>query len=173
MDARLLLLLGLLKDQSQHGYQLNEFIERNLGHITDMKKATAYALLDKLEEAGHISVRVEQEGNRPPRKVYAITPAGEAEFQSQLRETLAEADEITLAGNIGLMFIDSLPREAATGLLRRRLAHLAGRIEEIAATPAHGHRPGVNLAVERQLVLLRADREWLASVILRLQGVQA
>ena len=30
MDERALLLLGILRGQSQHGYQINEFIERNL-----------------------------------------------------------------------------------------------------------------------------------------------
>jgi hypothetical protein len=32
-DERILLLLGLLTTQSQHGYQINEFIEHNLGRV--------------------------------------------------------------------------------------------------------------------------------------------
>ncbi|UZM97849.1 hypothetical protein OL548_23235 [Lysinibacillus sp. MHQ-1] len=39
MEHRSLILLGLLMGQSQHGYQINEFIERNLSTVTDMKKA--------------------------------------------------------------------------------------------------------------------------------------
>ena len=46
------LLLGLLTTQSQHGYQINEFIEHNLGRVSLMKKATAYALLTRMEAAG-------------------------------------------------------------------------------------------------------------------------
>ena len=34
MDERHLLLLGLLLNQSQHGYSINEFIEKNLGHVS-------------------------------------------------------------------------------------------------------------------------------------------
>ena len=70
-----LLLLGLLRQQSQHGYQINDFIERNLSRMASLKKATAYALLERLREAGHISAVTVQEGNRPPRQVYTITPS--------------------------------------------------------------------------------------------------
>ena len=59
MDERTLLLLGMLRIESQHGYQLNEFIEHNLGRVTDMKKPTAYALLDRLEQSGAITSRLE------------------------------------------------------------------------------------------------------------------
>jgi DNA-binding PadR family transcriptional regulator len=51
MDERALLLLGVLRVQSQHGYQINEFIERTLGRVTDMKKPTAYAILERLSAA--------------------------------------------------------------------------------------------------------------------------
>lgn len=45
LKHRSLILLGLLMGQSQHGYQINEFIEKNLSVVTDMKKSTAYATL--------------------------------------------------------------------------------------------------------------------------------
>ena len=76
MEQRSLILLGLLMGQSQHGYQINEFIERNLSTVTDMKKPTAYATLDKLSQNGYIDIQLEQEGNRPTRKVYSINDSG-------------------------------------------------------------------------------------------------
>ncbi|HET8628279.1 MAG TPA: PadR family transcriptional regulator, partial [Thermomicrobiales bacterium] len=75
-DERALLLLGVLMTQSQHGYQINDFIERTLCNVTAMKKPTAYLILDRLAAAGHVSVRSEQQGNRPPRKVYTVTDSG-------------------------------------------------------------------------------------------------
>ena len=47
---RQLLLLGLLRREDMHGYRLNEFIERDMAFCTDVKKPTAYYLLDKLAE---------------------------------------------------------------------------------------------------------------------------
>jgi DNA-binding PadR family transcriptional regulator len=169
MDERSLLLLGLLKAQSQHGYQLNEFIEKNLSRVTDMKKATAYAVLDRLKAAGLIAETVEQEGNRPPRKVYAITDDGEAEFERLLVETLSAADRLVLAGDIGLMFLDHLPREQALACLQARLTTLEQRLAAQAQTPQHGHGIGVDLAVEHVQVLLTADRDWLRGVVERLR----
>jgi DNA-binding PadR family transcriptional regulator len=75
-DERALLLLGVLMTQSQHGYQINDFIENRLCRIADMKKATAYAQLDRLHGGGMVDIEIEQVGNRPPRKVYTITDAG-------------------------------------------------------------------------------------------------
>ena len=165
MDERALLLLGILKAQSQHGYQINEFIERNLSRVTDMKKATAYAVLDRLSRGGYVSVQAEQAGNRPPRKVYTITESGEALFLKLLRENLSSAEAPTFAGDVGLMFLDELPRGDALECLRQRLEHLGQQIAIYQQAPPHGHGFGVDLALDRVLHLLRADRAWLAQAI--------
>jgi DNA-binding PadR family transcriptional regulator len=173
LDERALLLLGILRVQSQHGYQINEFIERNLCNVTDMKKATAYATLDRLSQAGYVEVQVEQVGNRPPRRVYAITPTGDRHFHELLRANLAGADRLILPGTIGLMFLDLLPREEAVGYLQQRLADLAAQIAIYEHTPPHKHQIGVDLAVSRQLALLRADRDWLIATIASLESATA
>lgn len=169
MDERELLLLGLLTFQSQHGYQINEFIEQNLARVVAMKKATAYAILDRLERDGYATVHTEQEGNRPPRKVYAITPRGEERFRALLRQSLADPGQITIPGDIGLMFLDHLPQAEVVDLLRARLARVEEQIAEQERVPPHGHGFGVDLAVEHRLVLQRADRDWLRGVIARLE----
>jgi len=168
MDERTLLLLGMLRIESQHGYQLNEFIEHNLGRITDMKKPTAYALLDRLEQSGAITARLEQEGARPPRKVYAITEQGEQLFRRLLSETLAEAQPYIIAGDVGLMFLDALPLSEALVLLERRLQAVREQIAAIDKVPVHKMGIGIDLAIEHQAVLLRADEVWLAHLIDRL-----
>ncbi len=168
MDERALLLLGILRAQSQHAYQINEFIERTLGRVADMKKPTAYALLDRLCQAGYVAMHAEQEGNRPPRKVYAITPTGEALFFELLRSNLETQDRLGGSGDIGMMFLDSLPAGEARALLERRRAQLDEQIAAYERAPKHEHGLGVDLALDRQLTLLRADRAWLEGVIARL-----
>ncbi len=168
-DERVLILLGLLRGQSQHGYQINEFIERNLSRVTDMKKPTAYALLDRLEQIGDIAVRIEQEGNRPSRKVYTITDQGEEHFMELLRQNLAEASPRVLVGDAGFMFLDVLPLTEVVGLLRQRLASIAAQIVELELVPSHGPQSGVDLAIEHQLMLMRTDVAWLRSVVERFE----
>lgn len=169
MDEQELLLLGLLKVQSQHTYQLNDFIERNLSHLTEMKKPTAYAVLERLSKAGYVDVRSEQEGKRPPRKVYSITPAGEVLYQQLLRENLAQSDHMRFAGNVGLMFLDDLPASEAIALLSQRLQDLERLITVHEQAPRHEHGLGVDLALEHVLVHLRADRAWLQGTLERLE----
>lgn len=168
-DERALLLLGILRGQSQHGYQINELIERDLAHVTDMKKPTAYALLDRLEHSGAISVHTEREGARPPRKVYAITPAGERQFLELLRANLAGAERVASPGDVGLMFLDALPRAEGVALLRRRMEKLDEQTAFYERSPQHGLGLGIDLTVERHLTLLRADRAWLSAAIERLE----
>ncbi|MGD8597706.1 MAG: helix-turn-helix transcriptional regulator, partial [Anaerolineae bacterium] len=74
---RELLLLGLLRSQDMHGYQLHEAIDSHLGMGVQLTKPTAYRLLSNMADDGWVTFREEQEGNRPPRRVYAITPKGE------------------------------------------------------------------------------------------------
>jgi len=172
-DERALLLLGVLMVQSQHGYQINDFIERALCDVTTMKKPTAYALLDRLAAAGHISVHVEQEGNRPPRKVYTITPSGRALFLGLLQENLATVDQPTFAGDIGLMFLRYLPPAEALACLRQRLTLLDVQLARQTRVPPHGEKLTIDLALEHLAVLRHAERDWLAGVIARLAAEQA
>ncbi len=173
-DERALLLLGVLMIQSQHGYQINDFIERC--GVTTMKKPTAYALLDRLAAAELITVETEQAGNRPPRKVYTITTAGRTLFQQLLTRTLATADTPIAQGDIGLMFLNHLPHEVALQQLQQRLADLDQQLADRAHThlpPDHGHL-GIDLVLEHQQARLQADRDWLAATIARLtNGVEA
>ena len=109
MDAKLLL-LGLLRQQNMHGYQLYEFIDRGFSVCTDLKKPTAYYLLNKMAEEGLISEDHIQEGNRPLRRVYTLTEKGEAEYQRLLRANLAIARLILAAMPVWLLleWLDAL-----------------------------------------------------------------
>lgn len=164
-DARALLLLGALMVRSGHGYQINDFIERC--NVAELKKPTVYALLDRLEAAGHVSVQTEQEGNRPPRRVYTLTSSGQALFHDLLRENLRTPDPGT--GDIGLMFLDYLPRAEAVAYLQQRLAGLDAALAATPDVPPHGGHLTVHLALDHQTALRRADRAWLAALIDRLQ----
>lgn len=169
-DERALLLLGVLMTQSQHGYQINDFIENRLCRIADMKKATAYAQLDRLHAGGMVNIAVKQVGNRPPRKVYTIADAGRELFHQLLAANLAAVETPTYAGDIGLMFINHLPRAEAIAALRQRLDQLDALIANQPMPPPHTGRLNLDLAVDHVLALRRADRDWLAGTIDRLDA---
>lgn len=170
MDNRSLILLGLLMAQSQHGYQINEFIERNLSTITDMKKPTAYAVLDKLSQKGYIDVQMEQEGNRPPRKVYSINEKGRECFLSLLSDNLSSPEALYYEGDIGLMFLDHLPMDKVISAIERKLSGSEKILSELNDTPHHGKGIGVNLAVSHKKVMLETEIRFLEDSLEFLQN---
>ncbi|MES1199103.1 MAG: PadR family transcriptional regulator [Pseudomonadota bacterium] len=69
-------ILALLKEKPRHGYDLIKEIEQRLGGAYAPSPGVVYPLLTMLEEMGHVDL-VASEG---PKKLYAITPEGEAEL---------------------------------------------------------------------------------------------
>ncbi|HVB38540.1 MAG TPA: PadR family transcriptional regulator [Vicinamibacterales bacterium] len=168
--AHTLLFLGLLRQQRMHGYQLHEFIDRDLASCTDMKRPTAYLLLDRLTQAGWIARRTERRGRRPPRQVYRLTPAGETEFQRLLRANLSDHAATRFRDDIGLAFIDALPvREAAT-LLDQRRGRVAARLD---AARAVAHPDSGQLVMDHLIHHLTAELAWLDRLLKRLRARRA
>ena len=160
------MLLGLLRQNEMHGYELHGFIENAMYVCVDLKKATAYFLLDKMATAGWIRVSEQREGNRPLRKVYQLTPAGEAKFQELLRDNLSQFSEIKSAGDVGLAFLDTLPPDDAKHhLLNRRIA-LQAQIDLIRQAPPHAGT--MQLVLEHRQHTLDSELVWLDSVIAKL-----
>ncbi len=162
MDKQLLL-LGLLRQRTRHGYEMADYIETALASCVDLKKPTAYFLLDKMTAAGWLTHSSQREGNRPIKRVYQLTSQGEAEFQHLLRLNLAAFSESTFPGDIGIIFIDALPRPEALALLAQRRAALTARQAEVHAAPPH---PGaLQWTVEHLRRHLHAELGWLDDVI--------
>lgn len=170
MDHRSLLLLGLLMNQSQHGYQIHDFIETNLPFVTDIKKATAYAHLDKLSKDKYIDVKVEYDGNRPPRKVYSINEKGVAYFKELLAFNLSTADTVFYKGDIGLLFLDHLPKQDVIRYLQQRRDKVKEEKHKVDQTPIHSKSTGVNIAILHQQTMLQAELSFLERTMNQLKN---
>lgn len=168
MEHHRLLLLGLLKTQEQHGYQLMDFVERNLSRIANVKKATVYYDLKRLEQERLVTVRMEQDEGRPPRRVYSLTDAGEQAFLEALAENLGQVDCSPSASDIGLMFMDWLPPATVRQRVQEKLKGLRARLEQVRATPSHGKDSAVDLAISYIIARLESDIAWFESLVERL-----
>jgi len=110
MSTRLVI-LGLLKDQSLHGYEIKQIIEEHMGDWTSIAFGSIYFALGKMSEEGLIKkVATEKEGNRPSRSIYQITATGRKEFLRLLREVWSEFERQYFGIDIGLAFMSALPR---------------------------------------------------------------
>lgn len=166
MDDKLLL-LGILKQSEMHGYQLYDFIEQNLTTCTNLKKPSAYFLLSKMEQEGLVRVAEQRVGNRPPRKVYYLTEAGERLFWELLEQNLSQYFPTVFAGDIGIAFIDQVPPEKAIPLLKNRLQAMQDHLTELESIPPH---PGsASLLIRHQIHHLRHEIQWLKELLQDLQ----
>jgi DNA-binding PadR family transcriptional regulator len=164
---RKLLLLGMLRDNNLYGYQINESIEAHLGTSVDLTKPTAYRYLNQMAEAGWITFSEEQEGNRPTRRVYAITPEGESAFQTLLRESLAHFEPAASHSSISIAFIDALPPEEALTLLQKRRELITEMQTTLQLDEAH--EGGFAYLIMHQIRHLNTELEWLDEIIEHVQ----
>jgi DNA-binding PadR family transcriptional regulator len=160
---RQLLLLGVLRAQKMHGYQLNDFLEKHYDFVTDLKPSTAYYLLDKLASDGYVQMHQEQVGNRPQRRVYEITPKGEIYFIELLRENLRSRDKPIYGDEVGLGFLDDLQPDEIRAYLDEKLVLLRSELDGLRGMEK-GMRGntnrGVYLTLEHHITLVAADLEW-------------
>lgn len=115
-----------------------------------------------------VAYREEREGNRPPRRVFAITPEGEAAFQRMLRESLADYEPMVFSGNIGLLFLDAIPSGEAVELLRARRESVESLLQQARSHDVHGESSSVLLL--HQTRHLATELEWLDEVIAQLES---
>lgn len=162
---RELLLLGILRQRGMHGYELVEFIDHNMGAWTDLKRPTTYFVLEKMTAAGWITFEESQAGRRPIRRVYHLTPAGEAAFQDLLRENLASFSPHTFPDDVGLAFLQALPPLESRELLHRRREAILRRLDELNAVPAHAGP--AQWVLEHRRRHLEAEQAWVEEVIRR------
>ncbi len=167
MDDNELLLLGLLRKQSMHGYQLLEFIDRAMLSCNSLKRPTAYFLLEKMDRLGWIHSEEEQDGKRPPRKVYTLTPDGESAYLRLLRENLAKFIPISFSGDFGMVFMDDIDQTEAISLLENRKLALSNERDRISQAPVHEGKTGWML--EHLHLHLEHELDWLEEVLNRLK----
>lgn len=164
MGTNELLLLGLLGRQRMHGYELNEILERQLGFLSDLKKPTAYRLLEQLQAQGLVESEVERQGRRPERRVYRLTPKGRERFEALLRSELESAPHAVDPGNVALLFADQVPSSERVALLNRRMSTLLARRGHLAdLVDRHPPRSSARLVLQHDLARVDAEIAWLTS----------
>ena len=89
-------LLGLLRQQPMHGYELYRRLMQPTGLwlIWRMKQSQLYALLAKLEAEVYISATLQPQDAHPPRKVYKLTRTGRERFLAWMRSPVPHGREL-------------------------------------------------------------------------------
>lgn len=70
-------LLGFLSFNPMTGYELKHHLDHSTRNIWHAKLSHIYSTLKKLQDKGHVTSDVQPQKDRPDRRVYTITPAGQ------------------------------------------------------------------------------------------------
>lgn len=154
--------LAMLAKEPSYGYELRARLRDALGPVGDaMNPGQVYVTLTRLEKAGLVaSERADGLPDRPERKVYGLTPAGQARVAEWLAEVswpkpdLAEFHLKLVAAATGL----ADPLAIVDGQRRELLRRLRDAQRAAMAEP---DRSDAALLLEGIVLRLQADLRWL------------
>jgi DNA-binding PadR family transcriptional regulator len=158
-------ILAMLAKEPSHGYQLRARLRQALGPLGEsMNAGQVYVTLARLEKAGLVSCeRIDGLADRPDRKVYALTAAGQQRLAGWLAEVswpkpdLAEF-HLKLAAAAAARLADPVALVAAQ---RRELLRRLRDAQRAAMAEPDGSTAG--LLLEGIVLRLQADLRWLGA----------
>lgn len=80
-------ILGLLNRVPMTGYKLKKLFDKTLNNVWTASLSQIYRELVALEKDGLVISQVQEQDDRPDKKVYTITPSGKQSFQAWLMKT--------------------------------------------------------------------------------------
>jgi DNA-binding PadR family transcriptional regulator len=157
-------LLGLLKQQPRHGYDLAREFEDGtpLGEVLHLDTSMLYAYLKKLEGVGLIASDIEANDPRPPRKVFALTSKGEAVLDGWLHEPVGRTRDLRLEFLLKLYIARLLDSDVADGLVVRQRGVCEGLVAKLQAQAASEPDDFRRLVLEMRLAQNEALLNWLS-----------
>lgn len=125
--------LGLLTFGEASGYDLKKHFEATFDHFFSTGFGSIYPALASLAGEGLVSCTAVPQDGRPDRKVYRITPAGEAALQRTLA-TCEPKHKLRSEFMALLYFAHLVPPERLGALLDQRLASMERGLEALRHT---------------------------------------
>lgn len=126
--------LGLLNYEPMTGYDLKKMIDLSINHFWPAVQSQIYKTLARMETDNWVSVETIPQEPRPPRKLYRLTPTGQAELMRWLSEPQPAA-ETRLAWLVQIFFAGQLSDEKVVALLEYQLALQRARVGRYASIP--------------------------------------
>lgn len=163
--------LGCLGERPMHPYEISTLL-RTRGKDLSIKLnyGSLYSVVGALMKQGLIeALETVREGNRPERTVYAITPAGRAEFDAWLTELLGSPVREFSQLEAGLAYLPAFPPDRVADLLEQRATALETSIDELETmlqTVAASSLPRLFvIESEFRLAMLRAELGYVTGLV--------
>ena len=169
-------LLGLLAQQSRHGYELHAAFEAVVGgeQNWDVKPAQIYTTLARLEESGLVEEESIEQAGGPEKRIYAITRRGRAalaEWFDSGVELEHQRDEFYVKLMLSVTTGEASPRkviQTQRGKLYQDLHDLTAQRNKL--SPKTGLAQ--ILLYDKAIMHLEADLRWLDMIEARIDDVK-
>jgi DNA-binding PadR family transcriptional regulator len=169
--------LGLISQKPRHGYETRIAFEHLVGGdgTWEVKPAQIYTTLDRLEEAGLVERSSDLgEGEEPSRRIYRITPEGEAALQEWFSGGVVpehQRDEFFIKLIIALVSGRANPErliQIQRSLLFQEMHAATNQRDE--------YDPRIAIAqillLDKVIMHLEADLRWLDMIEMRLEAIK-
>lgn len=173
-------ILGFLNYGPSSGYDLKKMFDVSVQHFWPADQSQIYRTLSRLEDKGWVDKHVIEQDDRPDRKEYQITEAGQAELRQWLTTPL-RAKEMRHAGLIQVFFAGQLSDQEILEMLER----IAGKLRLLLAGYAQVPQQSAEvcewvgspreeffwmLTLDWGIHSARAQLEWLEGVIQKIKA---
>lgn len=126
-------ILGALMPGPKHGYEIFRFLESYLDPTWHISSSQLYLLLRKLEVECLLRSDVEMQENRPPKRVFLLTPAGRKVFLGWIHSPTAHVRDLRIEFLAKIFFFNSLSLEGGDELIEAQikvLEMIGGKIKQ-------------------------------------------
>ncbi len=125
-----LVILGFIAEKEASGYDIITTIKRReLDRWAKISTSTVYNRLPRLEKSGHLTGRIEKDGNRPERTLYTITEKGRTHLRKEVVKHLVDFNDDPRQLGYAFLFATK-PLEVARQL-EKHAQELSEQIEAI------------------------------------------
>ncbi len=171
-----LAVLGLIAEGPRHGYQVDQDIaSRGIRDWTEIGFSSIYYVLNKLEGAGWLESRLEEDelpSNRgPARKIYSLTAAGQDNYRAAVRQRLASPRPRTADFSLGLANLPALPPADAQSAIEKHRTELSDKLQKILEKKQNDFRlagflpPHVVALFSYSEAQMTAELDWLTDFL--------
>ncbi len=155
------LCLGILQFDDATGYEINKLVaDGRFSHFIEASYGSIYPALTKMMQEELVTCRTEIQPGKPSRKIYAITPAGQAELFRALEESPKPnrfKSEFLFLG----LFANVLPAALTKKAIRQHENELSVLVEDMQTHYDCCKKPGSQFAIGYGIAANKAALEYL------------
>jgi DNA-binding PadR family transcriptional regulator len=175
-----LLVLGMLSRTPMHGHRLKREAElRDVNEWAGISVGSLYGMMHRLEQEGLIRpLRVEREGQRPARTVYALTDEGRKELGILLDAAFQKIDYELGAFDVALLVADAtLSYGELAEQIELRVERTTALLHSLVSDRRNLEEKGQGGTMERLIMIhaehkLETELRWYQEVIDTLRSAQ-